>query len=99
MQREMFMELRAAMQILASTFQNHVGESLLSGMGQGESYIFRAEARSDVGGGAVEFDGGALSFGTDNFDVAPTDAVTPSGAEGLHAGFFGGKARGVAFES
>ena len=43
----------------------------------------------------MELNCGALAPWTYNFDVTPADAVVPSGAEGLHAGFFGGEARGV----
>src|SRR5512143_3714410 len=75
----------------ASTLKDDVGEGLVGGVSKGEVDISGAEAGGDFRGGAVEGDGGALSFGTDDFDIAPTDTMVPSGAEGFHAGFFGGK--------
>ncbi len=76
-----------------------MGQGLLGGVGQREGDVFCAEAGGDGGGLSVELDGWALAFGADDFDVAPADAVIPSGAEGFHAGFFGGEAGGVTFEA
>jgi polyphenol oxidase len=65
-------------------------------MGDAERDVFYAEAFADFAGFAVEFYGGAAAFLADDFDVDPADAAAPAGAEGLHRGFLGGEAAGVA---
>src|SRR2546430_2876928 len=64
-----------------------------------ERYVARAQLLRENGGLAVELNRRPLASRTHYFDVAPADAVVPSGAEGLHASFFGGETGGVAFEA
>src|SRR5277367_3869585 len=47
----------------------------------------------------MKLNGRALPLRTNYFDVAPTHAVAPACAERFHAGFFGGEARGITFET
>ena len=85
--------------LISLAFEDYVGQGLVGGVSQREGDVFCAEAGGDGGGLSVELNGWALPFGTDHLDVAPTDAVTPSGAEGFHASFFSGKAGSVTFEA
>ena len=80
-------------------FEDYVGQGLVGGVSQREGDIFCTEAGGNGGGLSVELNGWALAFGTDHFNVAPPDAMTPSGAESFHAGFFSGEAGGVTFEA
>ena len=66
-------------------FEDYVGQSLVGGVSQREGDVFCAEAGGDGGGLSVELNGWALAFGTDDFNVAPADAVIPPGSESFHA--------------
>src|SRR5579863_2246545 len=47
----------------------------------------------------MEFERGAARGEIGYFEILPADAALPAGAYGLHAGFLGGKAAGIAFEA
>src|SRR6201986_1731504 len=79
--------------------QNNVRERLLGSVRDGERDIFVAELGSDGGGLPVKLQGGALAFRPDNFDIPPAHAMAPAGADGLHARFLGGEARGIALKA
>src|ERR1700722_1683253 len=79
-------------------FQNHVRQGLLGSVGQGERYVSGAQFGGDRRSLAVKLNGRALCLRTNYFYVAPAHAVAPARAERFHAGFFGGEARGIAFE-
>jgi len=76
-----------------------VGQRLLGGVGERECDVVRAEFGRDSCGLAVKLKGRTLPFRAHHFDIAPADAVTPSRAQSLHRGFFGSKARGIAFKA
>src|ERR1700690_2895560 len=59
----------------------------------------RPQACGELGRLAVESDGGPASGLTGDFNIAPANAVAPTGAESLHAGFFGGEAGRVALHA
>ena len=49
----------------------------------------------DFLGDAVELERGPSAAQVGNFEIAPADAALPTRADGLHAGFFGGKPGGI----
>jgi hypothetical protein len=76
-----------------------MGERLLGGVGDGEGDVFRPQLFRDCGCLAMKLNGGTLAFAAHDFNIAPADAMVPSRAQGLHAGFFGGEAGGVTLKT
>ena len=74
-----------------------MGEGFFGSVGERERYVFRAEFGGDGRRLTVKLNSGTLPFRSHHFDIAPADAATPSRAQRLHRGFFGGEARGIAF--
>ena len=79
-------------------FQDHHGEGLFLGVGDGQGHVLDAELGGDLGGSPVEVQRGAAGGEVHHFEIAPGDAV-PAGAERLHAGLLGCEAGGVALEA
>lgn len=82
---------------MLSSLQEDDGEGHAFRVGEGEVEVAGAEAGGELGGDAVEVKNGLAAGLVDDLEILPTDAVTPAGANGLHAGFLGGEAGGVAF--
>src|SRR5882724_189185 len=80
------------------TFQDHLGDGLLGGVGKREGDMSCAQPGGEFGGLAVESNGRATSGLARDFDVAPAYTVVPSGAERFHGGLLGGKAGGVTLD-
>ena len=58
----------------------------------------RAQLGREFRGFPVERDGGTASWLAAHFDIAPGYAVIPTRTDGLHRGFLGGEAGGVALD-
>lgn len=79
-----------------SVFEDDAGLGERCGVSKGKGGAGDAEAGGDLGCAAMESEGGPAGELADNLEFEPGDAEADAGAEGLGAGFFGGKAGGKA---
>src|SRR5262249_28600305 len=73
------------------SFQNHMGNSLVCRMRQGEVGSGAAETRCELGGLTAEAQLGALPRNPHYLHVLPGYAMAQAGTDGLHGCLFGGK--------
>src|SRR5713101_8717941 len=79
-----------------SAFENHLGEGEVSAVGDRERNVIDAETVREFPCNAVEMKDGLASRDVGHLNVAPADAASPAGTQGLHRRFFRGKASRVA---
>ena len=65
--------------------------AVLGRVGEGQGNVANAEARCEVGGAAVKSECRLTGRQVRDFKVLPADAMPPTRADRLHAGFFGGE--------
>src|SRR6266849_10061579 len=75
--------------------QDDLRDSLLGGVGERKRNVSRAQSGCELGGLAVEGNGGAASGLAAHFNIAPTHPVVPTRAEGFHSCFLGRETRRV----
>src|SRR5579862_2108520 len=60
-----------------------------------DQHVADSRLAGDLRGATAQHNGGLAALARADFDVAPTDAAAPAGAQRLHYRFFGGPAAGV----
>src|ERR1700675_775347 len=76
-----------------------MGQRFFGSMGNRECDVFGAEFLRDGRRLTVKLNSRTLPFRAHHFDIAPSDAATPSRAQCFHSRFLGGEARGIAFKA
>lgn len=80
------------------TLQNDFSEREVAAMSDRKSSIDNAHPAGYFRCAAAQFQPRLAGGGTDDFNIAPADAVAPACAEGFHSGLLGGEAGGITLE-
>src|SRR6266576_4546264 len=82
-----------------SAFQDDLRHSLFGSVGDGERDIGCAQLAGKFRCLAVKQEGRSSTGLAGHFNIAPADAVIPTGTDRLHARFLSGKTRSITFDA